>query len=88
MNLMLTASCNNADNFKINCYENLKSEFSDWCDSSKCIFCKIDNQNVLELFFDVNPLKLKEWLAKPSIKQIFVEHNFVPTRYSFEPLSM
>ena len=60
MNLMLTASCNDADDFKINGYENLKSEFSDWCDSSKCIFCKIDNQNVLELFFDVNPLKLKD----------------------------
>ena len=88
MNLMLTASCNDADDFKINGYENLKSEFSDWCDSSKCIFCKIDNQNVLELFFDVNPLKLKEWLAKPSTQQIFKEHNFLPTRYSFEPLSM
>ena len=85
---MLTASCNDADNFKINGYENLKSEFSDWCDSSKCIFCKIDNQNVLELFFDVNPLKLKEWLAKSSTQQIFKEHNFVPTRYSFERLSM
>ena len=85
---MLTASCNDADDFKINGYENLKSEVSDWCDSSKCIFCKIDNQNVLELFFDVNPLKLKEWLAKPSPQQIFKEHNFVPTRYSFEPLSM
>ena len=67
---MLTASCNDADDFKINGYENLKSEFSDWCDSSKCIFCKIDNQNVLELFFDVNPLKLKEWLAKPSSKSL------------------
>ena len=88
MNLMLTASSNYADDFKINGYENLKSEFSDWCDSSKCIFCKIDNQNVLELFFDVNPIKLKEWLAKPSTQQIFKEHNFVPTRYSFEPLSI
>ena len=82
MNLMLTASCNDAEDFKINGYENLKSEFS------KCVFCKIDNQNVLELFFDVNPLKLKEWLAKPSTQQIFKEHNFVPTRYTFEPLSM
>ena len=54
MNLMLTASCNDADDFKINGYENLKSEFSDWCDSSKCIFCKIDNQNVLELFFIIS----------------------------------
>jgi hypothetical protein len=51
MNLMLTASCNNADNFKINGYEKMKSEFSDWCDASKCVFCKIDNKNVLELFF-------------------------------------
>ena len=79
MNLMLTASCNDADDFKIN---------FEWCDSSKSIFCKIDNQNVLELFFDVNPPKLKEWLTKPSTQQIFKEHNFVPTRYSFEPLSM
>ena len=88
MNLMLTASCNDADDFKINGYEKLKSEFSEWCDSSKCIFCKIDNQNVLELFFDVNPPKLKEWLTKPSTQQIFKEHNFVPIRYSFEPLTM
>ena len=63
MNLMLTASCNDADDFKINGYEKVKSEFSDWCDSSKCVFCKIDDQNVLELFFDVKPAKLQEWLA-------------------------
>ena len=88
MNLMLTASCNDADDFKINGYEKFKHEFSDWCDSSKCIFCKIDNQTVLELFFDVNPPKLKEWLAKPSTQQMFKEHNFVPKRYSFEPLSI
>ena len=37
---------------------------------------------------EVNPPKLKEWLAKPSTQQIFKEHNFVPTRYTFEPLSM
>ena len=35
MNLILTASCNDADDFKINWYEILKSEFSDWCDTSK-----------------------------------------------------
>ena len=85
---MLTASCNDADDFKINGYEKVKSEFYEWCDSSKSVFCKIDNQNVLELFFDVNPPKLKEWLAKPSTQQIFKDHNFVPTRYSFEPLTM
>jgi len=33
MNLMLTASCNDADDFKTNGYEQVKSEFSDWCDS-------------------------------------------------------
>ena len=88
MNLMLIASCNDADDFKINGYERMKSEFSDWCDSSKSVFCKIDNQNVLELFFDVSPPKLKEWLAKSTTQEIFKEHSFVPTRYSFEALSM
>ena len=88
MNLMLIANCNSADNFKTHGYEKLKSEFSNWCDSSKSIFSKIDDQTVLELFFDVNPQKLKEWLAKASTQQIFKEHNFIPTRYSFEPLSM
>ncbi|MEC7876621.1 MAG: hypothetical protein VYE05_01350 [Bacteroidota bacterium] len=88
MNLMLTAICNDADDFKKNGYEKMKSEFFDWCDASKCVFCKIDDKNVLELFFDVNPLKLKEWLNKPSTQKIFKEHNFVPTRYAFEPLSM
>ena len=88
MNLMLTASCNDADDFKVNGYEKMKSEFSEWCDSSKCIFCKIDNHNVLELFFDVNPQKLKEWLAKATTQRVFKEHNFIPIRYSFEPLSM
>ena len=88
MNLMLTASCNDADDFKINGYEKVKSEFDDWCDSSKCVFCKIDDQNVLELFFDVKPAKLQEWLAKPSTQQMFKEHNLVPKRYSFEPLSI
>ena len=46
------------------------------------------SQYVLELFFDVKPPKLKEWLAKPSTQQMFKEHNFVPKRYSFEPLSI
>ena len=88
MNLMLMASCNDADDFKTNGYDKVKSEFSNWCDSSKNIFSKIDEQTVLELFFDVNPAKLKEWLAKPSTQQIFKEHNFVPTRYTFEPLTI
>ena len=88
MNLMLIANCNSADNFKTHGYEKLKSEFSNWCDSSKSIFSKIDDQTVLELFFDVNPQKLKEWLAKPSTQIIFKEHNFIPTRYTFEPLSI
>tara|TARA_B100000989_G_scaffold72981_1_gene51306 strand:- start:383 stop:649 length:267 start_codon:yes stop_codon:yes gene_type:complete len=88
MNLMLIANCNSADNFKTHGYEKLKSEFSNWCDSSKSIFSKIDDQTVLELFFDVNPQKLKEWLAKASTQQIFKEHNFIPTRYTFEPLSI
>ena len=88
MNLMLIANCNSADNFKTHGYEKLKSEFSNWCDSSKSIFSKIDDQTVLELFFDVNPQKLKEWLAKASTQQIFKEHNFTPTRYTFEPLSI
>jgi len=59
MNLMLTASCSDADDFKINGYEKVKSEFDDWCDSSKCIFCKIDNQNVLELLIYVLSVQIK-----------------------------
>ena len=86
MNLMLMASCNDADDFKTNGYDS-KIWVSNWCDSSKSIFSKIDEQTVLELF-DVNPEKLKEWLAKPSTQQIFKEHNFVPTRYTFEPLNI
>ncbi|MDG1714822.1 hypothetical protein [Lacinutrix sp.] len=47
MNLILTASCNNADDFKKSGYDAVKNEFSDWCDSSKCIFAKIDEKNVV-----------------------------------------
>ncbi|NQW28677.1 MAG: hypothetical protein HQ474_12280 [Flammeovirgaceae bacterium] len=88
MNLMLTARCNNSDDFKKFGYNTVKSEFSEWCDSSKCVFGKIDEKNIVELFFDVNPAKLKEWLSKPSTQEIFKTHNFVPTRYTFEPLSI
>lgn len=88
MHLMLTATCDNTDNFYQNGYLSVKAEFADWCDASRCVFGKIDDTNLVELFFDVNPPKLKEWLAKPSTQEMFKAHNFVPTRYTFEPLQM
>ena len=63
---MLTASCNNADNFKINGYEKMKSEFSDWCDASKCVFCKIDNSKVIlpcAIYFGIS---FKAWSVQNS----------------------
>ena len=88
MNLMLTATCTNTDEFYTQAYLVLKSEFSEWCDASRCVFAKVDETNLIELFFDVNPAKLKAWLAKPSTQEIFRAHNFVPTRYTFSPLQM
>ena len=88
MNLMLTATGDNTDAFYATGYSAVKHEFSDWCDASKCVFAKVDDNNLVELFFDVNPAKLKEWLSKPSTQEIFKAHNFVPTRYTFSPLQM
>ena len=88
MNLMLTAHCDSTDDFYENGYLKLKHEFAEWCDSSRCIFAKVDDQNLVELFFDVNPPKLKAWLAQPSTQEVFKAHNFVPTRYTFDPLQM
>lgn len=88
MNLMLTATCNDTDTFYQEAYLVVKSEFSDWCDASRCVFAKIDDNNLVELFFDVDPPKLQAWLAKPSTQQIFKKHSFVPSRYTFSPLQM
>ena len=88
MNLMLTARCDNTDAFYETGYLAAKPEFSQWCDSSRCVFAKVDDHNLIELFFDVDPAKLKEWLAQPSTRAIFKAHNFVPTRYTFSPLQM
>lgn len=87
MNLMLTATCNDTDAF-YEAYLAMKPEFADWCDISRCVFGKIDDTNLVELFFDVDPPKLQTWLAKPSTQQMFEQHNFVPTRYTFEPLNL
>ena len=87
MNLMLTAHCDDTDTF-YQAYLSVKPEFAEWCDSSKCVFGKVDDHNLIELFFDVNGPKLKEWLAKPSTQEMFKAHNFVPTRYTFTPLEM
>ena len=88
MNLMLTAQVDDTDTFYEQGYLSVKPEFGDWCDASRCVFAKIDDNNLVELFFDVNPPKLKLWLAKPSTQEIFKRHNFVPTRYTFNPLQM
>ena len=88
MNLMLTAICNNTDEFYQTGYLAAKAEFGEWCDASRCVFAKVDDTNLIELFFDVNPVKLKAWLAKPSTQEIFKTHGFVPTRYTFEALQM
>ena len=88
MNLMLTATCDNADTFYKEGYAPLKHEFSEWCDASRCVFAKIDDQTVIELFFDVEPAKLKAWLGRPSTQAVFKAHTFVPTRYTFQPLQM
>ena len=52
------------------------------------MFGKIDDNNLVELFFDVDGPKLKAWLAKESTQAMFQRHNFVPTRYTFNPLEM
>ncbi len=88
MNLMLTAQCDNTDAFYEQAYSVVKPEFAEWCDASKCVFAKVDDQNLVELFFDVDPPKLKAWLSKPSTQEMFKAHNFVPTRYTFDPLQM
>jgi hypothetical protein len=85
---MLTATCTNTDDFHKNGYLIAKKEFGDWCDASQCVFAKIDDHNLIELFFDVDPVKLKAWLSKPSTQAIFKAHNFVPKRYTFSPLEM
>ena len=88
MNLMLTAVCGDTDTFYNEAYLAVKAEFADWCDASRCVFAKVDDNNLVELFFDVNPPKLQEWLAKSSTQEMFQKHGFVPTRYTFEPLQM
>ena len=88
MNLMIKATCNNTDEFYKNGYQLAKSDFGDWCDASRCVFAKIDDNNLIELFFDVDPVKLKVWLSKPSTQEILKTHNFVPTRYTFTSLQM
>ena len=87
MNLMLTAHCNSTDVF-YQTYLAIKPEFAEWCDASRCVFAKVDDTNLVELFFDVDPVKLKAWLGKPSTQAMFKAHNFVPTRYTFNPLQM
>ena len=87
MNLMLTARCDDVDTFH-QAYLRTKPEFTEWCDVSRCVFAKVDDNNLIELFFDVDPAKLKDWLAKASTQQLFQNHNFVPTRYTFAPLQM
>ena len=52
-------------------HDAVKSEFAEWCDSSKCVFAKVDDNNLIELFFDVNPPKLKAWLGKESTQEMF-----------------
>ena len=88
MNLMLTATCDNTDTFYTDAYSVVKPEFAEWCDASRCVFAKVDDNNLIELFFDVNPPKLKAWLSKPSTQEMFKAHNFVPTRFTFSPLEM
>ena len=88
MDSMLTATCNSTDDSYENGYLSVKSEFAARFDSSRCIFTKVDDTQLVELFFDVNPPKLKAWLAKPSTQEMFKARNFVPTRYTFEPLQM
>ena len=86
MNLMLTAHCDNTDAFYEKAYSVVKPEFADWCDISRCVFAKVDDQNLVELFFDVDPPKLQAWLSKPETQAMFKAHSFVPTRYTFSPL--
>ena len=88
MNLMLTATCDSTDLFYEHGYSAVKSEFGDWCDASRCVFAKVSDTELIELFFDVDPAKLKAWLGKPSTQAMFKAHHFVPTRYTFSPLQM
>ena len=48
MNLMLTATCNNTDEFYKTGYSAAKAEFGEWCDASRCVFAKVDDTNLIE----------------------------------------
>ena len=88
MNLLLTAQVDNTDVFYQQGYLAVKHEFAEWCDAPRCVFAKIDDTNFVELFFDVEPPKLKAWLSKLSTQELFKTHKLVPTRYTFSPLQM
>lgn len=88
INLMLTAQVADTDTFYREGYLAVKHEFAEWCDASRCVFAKIDKQNIVELFFDIDPPKLKAWLSKSSIQEMFKTHKIVPARYTFRPLEM
>jgi len=58
----------------------LKDLFSGYCGNSKSIFTKVYENNLLELFFDVDSVKLKEFISSSIIQELFKKHNLVLLR--------
>ena len=65
MNLMLTATCDDTDAFYQD-YLRVKPEFA-LCDISRCAFGKIDDNNLIELFFDVDRSSLARGWPNPRL---------------------
>ena len=64
---------------------------AEWCDISHCVFAKIDDNNLVELFFDVDMAKLKVWLSRHLLKTcskatILCQHGTPSTLFKFQQL--
>ena len=59
-------------------------KFKNWCDASKSVFAKVNDTAVIELFFDIDKVKLEDFLNDTEVIENIRRFNFKPVRYSFE----
>jgi hypothetical protein len=84
LNMLLVANVSDADAFKKLSIDVNYPKFKNWCDASKFVYSKVNDTTVIELFFDIDKVKLQEFLNDPEVIENISRFNFKPVRYSFE----
>jgi hypothetical protein len=87
MNLVIKGKCTSSYEAVYKDFMELSESRAQFCDESKTVIGKIDNNNFVVLLFDVDMSKLKEIVSTPERAEVIKKNGISNEMFQFSPLS-